>query len=90
MVATTLGIDIASQDQKTAACLIRWDERVTIDVAHAGFSDEALAEAIRGAGKVGIDVPLGWPVRFVEALASYMAGAPWMPSHLNRDLSRSS
>lgn len=81
MVETTLGIDLASQAKNTAACLLRWGEPVTIEVARADLSDRDLEEHIRGAGKVGIDVPLGWPLRFVEALHHYMAGCAWTAPH---------
>ena len=83
---TTLGIDLASQDGNTAACLLRWDRPATVEVAGAGFGDRALEERIRSARKVGIDVPLGWPVRFVEALGSYMSGGAWTPAHTDPDL----
>lgn len=86
LVGTTLGIDLASQAENTAACLVRWDPPVTIEMARAGFDDRTLADRIRAAGKVGMDVPLGWPLRFVEALTSYMAGGAWTPSHTDPDL----
>lgn len=83
---TTLGIDLASQDGDTAVCLVRWDPSVTIELARAGFGDRALEQCIRAAGKVGIDVPLGWPLRFAEALQSYMSGGAWTPPHADPDL----
>jgi predicted nuclease with RNAse H fold len=86
VLETTLGIDLASQDKNTAACLLRWGEPVAIQIARADFCDDALAQQIRTAGKVGIDVPLGWPLRFAEALGSYMSGGIWAPPHLEPEL----
>ena len=51
---TTLGIDLASQDGKTAACLVRWGTVVEIELARAGIGDADLAELMRGADQVGI------------------------------------
>ncbi len=86
MVESTLGIDLASQDRNTAVCLLRWGRPVTIEVARTGFGDRALEDRIRAAGKVGIDVPLGWPLRFAEALCSYMSGRAWTPPHTEPEL----
>lgn len=85
-VETTLGIDLASQDGNTAACLVRWAKPVTIETAGSGFGDQALEARIGTAGKVGIDVPLGWPLRFVDALTSYMKGGAWTAPHTDREL----
>lgn len=86
MVETTLGIDLASQDKNTAACLLRWGAPAAIEMARADFGDRALEDQLRTAGKVGIDVPLGWPLRFAEALGSYMSGGAWTAPHTAPDL----
>lgn len=40
----------------------------------------------RGAAdKVGLDVPFGWPLAFVESIVSHRDGTPW-PEHLSRKL----
>jgi hypothetical protein len=78
----TLGIDLASQPETTAACLLAWHpDRVEVrylerdrDVV-GRLDDERLLALMLGEGwpgqrpsKIGIDAPLGWPVAFVAAL----------------------
>lgn len=65
----TLGIDLASQPKKTAACVIEWDTgsaRVAdlrLDLTNLDIV--ALAE---GCDAIGIDSPFGWPLPFIEFL----------------------
>jgi hypothetical protein len=72
----TVGIDVASQPAKTAACQVSWDgttatvERVENDVDD-GRLTEILTEPV---GKIGLDVPLGWPDAFVEAVGRHHIG----------------
>jgi hypothetical protein len=40
-----------------------------------------LAKLIGEADRVGIDVPLGWPIPFVMALHDYHRGLPWTAGH---------
>jgi hypothetical protein len=42
-----------------------------------GCDDAALIEAMRGAAKVGIDAPFGWPRPFVEAIVAHQRGGAW-------------
>lgn len=86
MSKTTLGIDLASSEQKTAACLVRWSEPVEIAIARANFMDADLEELMQPADKVGIDVPLGWPRKFAESVGSYMSGVAWQADHRSPDL----
>lgn len=88
-----MGIDIASQAKRTAVAVISWDQpqpvlHVLALGAHLGtpFHDKWLVSAIRNLRldlggvpitKTGIDAPFGWPVSFVEALASYGTGGSW-------------
>jgi predicted nuclease with RNAse H fold len=77
----TLGIDLAAQPADTAVCTVSWAERVTIDVPTTLADDTLLAKLIGEADRVGIDVPLGWPVPFVTALHDYHRGLPWTARH---------
>ncbi len=85
----TLGIDLATDPERTASCLIAWPaaEVGRIELLEAGQGDEALADLIVRADLAGIDAPLGWPEPFAEAIASWSGGAGgrW-PGHSPRDL----
>lgn len=63
----TLGIDLASQAKRTAACVIDWSGP-DVEVLDIGFDDSALLGLVADADKTGIDAPLGWPVAFRHAL----------------------
>lgn len=77
-----LGIDLAAQPERTAACLIDWQAdgrgRV-VALADGRLSDGRLLALMRipGVRKVGIDAPLGWPCEFIEALVAYDADGTW-------------
>jgi predicted nuclease with RNAse H fold len=74
----TLGIDLASRPERTAACTIDWtDGRARVVDLACGQDDEALLARIAAADKVGIDAPFGWPEAFVDAVARFHAGGPW-------------
>ena len=71
----TLGVDLAAADERTAIAVVEWaDRRARVRALRRGVSDEELVEAIRGADKVGIDCPLGWPAPFVAFLVAQQAG----------------
>ena len=74
----TLGIDLASRPEHTAACAIEWTgaRARVVDIA-CDQDDEALVKRIAGADKAGLDVPFGWPQAFVEAVARFHAGGDW-------------
>jgi hypothetical protein len=76
----TLGIDLASQHTGTATCRILWEGKVArIEEVEEGVGDERLKELLAdpGYGWIGIDVPLGWPDRFVQALQFHRNGQAW-------------
>jgi Protein of unknown function (DUF429) len=74
----TLGIDLASRPERTAACAIEWTagRARVVDVA-CGQDDDALLERIAGVDKAGLDVPFGWPEAFVDHVARFHAGGAW-------------
>jgi len=41
------------------------------------LDDDELKRLVLTVDKVGIDVPLGWPERFVQAIAAHQAFQPW-------------
>ena len=86
----TLGIDLAAQAKGTAACLITWaTTTATVEFIEVGVTDDRLLELLPQADKAGIDVPLGWPNLFVEAVYAHrdfsLAGCLNYQTSLSRD-----
>jgi predicted nuclease with RNAse H fold len=82
----TIGIDLAAQPANTAACRVSWDERVAVDDPIVGIEDQAIADALTSADRVGIDVPLGWPVGFSQGLTQHAAGRGWPAEPAGKEL----
>ena len=90
----TLGIDLASQPEQTAACLIAWEpDRAVVEDVESGLDDAALEALVAQADLTGIDAPFGWPAPFVAWLVRSHGGvvatdqdlAPtWDADHLRR------
>jgi predicted nuclease with RNAse H fold len=75
----TLGVDLAAADENTALCLVEWAPRaphVERLTARRG-SDALIVELAADADVVAIDAPFGWPMPFVDVIASYRAGSAW-------------
>jgi predicted nuclease with RNAse H fold len=75
----SVGIDVASQDARTAICSIRWEGgRAEIQpLGSPGASDNEIRRCVESADRVGVDIPLGWPSAFVEAVARHHRGEAW-------------
>lgn len=89
-MAVSLGIDLASKNAKTAACLIEWSpSRATVLKPQFGDrKDDGLdwLVELRGAASwVGIDAPFGWPEPMVDAVSGWATGQPW-PATAPREL----
>jgi hypothetical protein len=79
----TLGIDLASRPEHTAACVIEWGRgRARVREVACGQDDAALLERIGGADKAGLDAPFGWPDAFVEGVGRFHTGGQWPPATL--------
>ncbi|MGH2694004.1 MAG: DUF429 domain-containing protein [Actinomycetota bacterium] len=79
----TLGVDLASQPSKTAACSIEWDGgRATVRDLLLGLTDDDLLALISRSDKVGIDSPFGWPAAFVKAVAAHSSSGRWPDENL--------
>jgi hypothetical protein len=80
----SIGVDVASQPAGTAGCWVRWDGAgATIESVEHELDDRRLAAILaEPVAKIGLDVPLGWPDAFVEAIGDHHAGRPFgdMPS----------
>jgi len=78
----TLGIDLATEPGRTAACSVDWGaDSAYAEVHDQSATDDALVRWCAAADKVGIDCPFGWPEPFVAAMAAHQAGRPWPVAH---------
>ena len=72
-----MGIDMAAQPKGTAACLISWDRSsATVEFQGPPLLDSALHGLVGNPdyAKVGLDVPFGWPVDFVNTVQLHAKG----------------
>ena len=68
----TLGIDLSSSREGTAASVIEWKRSaVVVHVPEMRCDDDQLDRLINRADVVGIDAPFGWPKAFVEAVVGW-------------------
>lgn len=76
MGLVTAGVDLSTQRGKTSVAVVRWDggsARVTD--CYRPTDDGFVLDLVRGAAKVGVDSPLGWPDEFVRFLTDHAAAA---------------
>jgi hypothetical protein len=79
--SSTGGVDFASQASNTAACVIEWGTRGGIVTElKTSCDDDYIVDLVSRVAKLGIDVPLGWPSPFVEALRMHAHDGSW-PAH---------
>lgn len=80
-LSATLGIDLASQPKRTAACCMEWQHGrgVARLVDESKLDDDGLLEAMKhpSVTKIAIDAPFGWPTEFVRAINSWHHEARW-------------
>jgi len=72
----TLGIDLSANPKKTGACHVDW-RSLGVTFLRRPVADEDLVEAAASSDMTAIDVPLGWPVEFVDALVAHRDGTGW-------------
>ena len=79
--SATLGIDLASQPSRTAACRINWSngQGQAQLLPSSELSDAGLLAAMldTSATRIAIDAPFGWPTEFVRAVKSWQTKATW-------------
>ena len=74
----TVGIDLSADPAKTGACSIDWEAASVSFLSHSG--DDDLVTAAAGSDMTAIDVPLGWPDQFVDAIVAHRDGGGWPPA----------
>ncbi|MEU0565065.1 DUF429 domain-containing protein [Nonomuraea sp. NPDC005983] len=79
----TVGIDLAAEAVRTAVAWLDWSAgRVRLVRVVVGADDDLIVEAVMGAGKAGIDCPLGWPDKFVDFVTAHRAGHVEVPKEV--------
>ena len=80
-----VGIDLAADAKTTGVVFVRRASAANwiATAASTPSTDDALVEAVRDVGAVGVDAPLGWPMAFVEAVAAHRRFRPW-PGDVDR------
>ncbi|MBI1737453.1 MAG: DUF429 domain-containing protein [Candidatus Rokubacteria bacterium] len=79
----TLGIDLASQPERTGACVVEWHRGgAAVRSVVCGATDAELLDRMRDVSRVGIDVPFGWPDAFVDLVTAHHRGAPAAVAHV--------
>jgi predicted nuclease with RNAse H fold len=82
----TAGVDLSSQDAKTAACVIDWsDHSATVAELALGVDDDAITALVGRVDKLGIDVPLGWPIAFAHAVTAHSNNGSWPAEYRHDD-----
>lgn len=74
----TLGIDLASADDRTGAVAVEWTDSggLVVEVAQPA-SDDLIEQLASTSSAIAIDAPLGWPIAFTDALSATRARRPW-------------
>jgi predicted nuclease with RNAse H fold len=70
-----VGVDLAADPRRTGLAIINDGDRCVLEHVTVGVGDEVIIGAAQSAERVGVDIPLGWPERFVELLRAHTAGA---------------
>ena len=77
----TLGVDLAAEPKGTAAVRVSWHAgSAVVDEVRCPADDDTIIDAARGADKIGIDCPLGWPDGFVEFVGQHRDGDAQAPA----------
>lgn len=77
MTVLIAGVDLASQAAQTGLAVLSADSSaLRVEQLEVGAHDNSIIEAIQQSVKTGVDVPLGWPDRFVDLVSSHHAGGP--------------
>ena len=82
----TAGVDLSSQTAHTASCIIEWSGRsATVTDLKVDVDDRAISALVQSVDKLGIDVPLGWPLAFAEAVAQHSRQGSWPVDYTHGD-----
>jgi predicted nuclease with RNAse H fold len=83
----TAGVDLSSQDKKSAACVVEWSRgRASIVSLKVDVGDVEITRLIGEVDKLGIDVPLGWPIAFAEAVWRHSEHGTWPATYKHANM----
>lgn len=69
-----LGIDLAADPKRTGMAVLREDDgALVVESTAVGVSDAQIVQAVHEADGTGVDVPVGWPIRFAELVRDHAA-----------------
>lgn len=69
-----VGIDLAADPRRTGIAVLADSGTCTVESVRVGADDGDIVAVVRGADRVGVDVPLGWPRAFVDYVSAHSAG----------------
>lgn len=75
MTFTVAGVDLSAEPPRTAVAILESGNQWRVINLVLGATNADIVEISGGASKIGIDCPLGWPVDFVEFVATHSAAA---------------
>jgi predicted nuclease with RNAse H fold len=82
----TAGVDLSSQTAHTASCCIEWSgRRATVKDLALDVDDRAITALVDAVDKLGIDVPLGWPTAFANAISQHSRQGSWPAGYDHSD-----
>lgn len=71
----TLGVDLASQPNRTAMATIEWsDTGAEVTAVQHGVTDGEILDSLQSADRSGIDAPFGWPDAFAQLIDAHQDG----------------
>jgi hypothetical protein len=84
----TVGVDLSYKDAGTASYVIAWSgsSAVVIELT-LGVDNATITDLVGRVAKIGIDVPLGWPAAFVDAIAQHARDGSWPEDYRHADTS---
>lgn len=81
----TVGIDLAAEASRTALAVLDWSaDRAKLTDLRVGVDDDLIQREARGADKVGVDCPFGWPIGFVDVITAHHEGRLEPPTDSGR------
>lgn len=83
-----VGIDVAADPKHTGLAVLQDDGGCSVEHVRVGVEDADIIAAVQAADRAGVDVPLGWPQRFVELVTSHAAGTMPAPVSTGSDWRR--
>ncbi|RBP66064.1 uncharacterized protein DUF429 [Brevibacterium sanguinis] len=87
---TFAGIDLAAEADRTGLAILgEVGSSCVIERVHVGVDDDAIVAEFLAAECVGVDMPLGWPVSFVDFVTAHTNGTLPRPESSGREWRKS-